>query len=516
MIINTGLPKIGLLNIISTVRTDIYKIYNLCELSTGGWASSSAAACATAILASRYFFPGRADIPSLVPSCPRMATSSSTTTSSESGGASSSDEMESTTRAQKRARYACTFNPDSTRFPWAKVSRKGPTFAYCSVCSRDISVAYGGTKDLCKHENRAVHTSGTRSVACTSALTSYFNQPGPRRMESVIEAEVKFGFFLAEHYLAFNIADHCSKLFPSLFHDSAIAKAFKCGRTKAPAIVKVLALEVMKDICGRLQQSQFFSLHTDETTDITVYQQCALMLRFYDEVEGCVRCIFFKLHPLQRADAEAIDTNFSSSGPICYSSLVGLGSDGANVMLGTRNSVLTQLKEKQPGLVYFHCNCHLAALIANHASKVLPDFLEDVAIQIWYFFQKSPKLYRMFEDFQVFVDSKPHKLLKAGQTRWLSLQMCVNRLLEQYDALLSFFRSSEERLISIQRITSSLEKSLTKLYLMFLSNALRVINAFNKLMQGEAPTVHFLLREVQVFSSVHGTFCYSGNATFSN
>ena len=157
-----------------------------------------------------------------------------------------------------------------------------------------------------------------------------------------------------------------------------------------------------------------------------------------------------------------------------------LGSDGANVMLGTRNSVLTQLKEKQPGLVSFHCNCHLAALIANHVSKVLPDFLEDVTIQIWYFFQKSPKLYRMFEDFQVFVDSKPHKLLKAGQTRWLSLQMCVNRLLEQYDALLSFFRSSDERLISIQRITSSLEKPLTKLYLMFLSNALRVINAFCK------------------------------------
>ena len=224
---------------------------------------------------------------------------------------------------------------------------------------------------------------------------------------------------------------------------------------------------------------------------------------FFDEVEGCVRCSFFKLHPLQKADAESIfeapDSNFSSSGPICYSNLVGLGSDGANVMLGTRNSVLTRLKAKQPGLVSFHCNCHLAALIANHASKVLPDFLEDVTIQVWYFFQKSPKKYRMFEEFQVFVDSKPHKLLKAGQTRWLSLEMCVNRLLEQYDALLSFFRSSGERLVSIQRITSSLEKPLTKLYLMFLSNVLQVINAFNKLMQGEAPTVHFLLREVQAF-----------------
>ena len=99
----------------------------------------------------------------------------------------------------------------------------------------------------------------------------------------------------------------------------------------------------------------------------------------------------------------------------------------------------------------------------------------------------------------MFVESKPQKLLKAGQTRWLSLEMCINCLLEQYDTLCSFFRSSEERLASIQRITSTLENPLTKLYLMFLSNALQVINAFNKLKQGEAPTIHFLLREVQGF-----------------
>ena len=136
-----------------------------------------------------------------------------------------------TPAAPKRARYACTFHPDA-RFPWAKVSKKGPIFAYCTLCSRDIRVAYGGTKDLHKHENRAVHLSGSRSVASTSSISSYFKQPGPKRMESVIEAEVKFGYFLAEHYLAFNIADHCSKLFPSLFHDSAIAKAFKCDALK--------------------------------------------------------------------------------------------------------------------------------------------------------------------------------------------------------------------------------------------------------------------------------------------
>ena len=95
----------------------------------------------------------------------------------------------------------------------------------------------------------------------------------------MVEAEVKFGFFLGEHYLAFSIADHCSKLFSSLFPDSPIAKMFKCGRTKATAILKVIADEVMKELISRIQDSKFFSLHTDESTDVTVFQQCAIMVR---------------------------------------------------------------------------------------------------------------------------------------------------------------------------------------------------------------------------------------------
>ena len=62
----------------------------------------------------------------------------------------------------------------------------------------------------------------------------------------------------------------------------------------------------------------------------------------------------------------------------------------------------------------------------------------------FYYFQKSPKRIRQFEQFQSFVEAKPHKLLKACQTRWLSLEFCVNHLIEQYQALLSYFRSTED------------------------------------------------------------------------
>ena len=70
---------------------------------------------------------------------------------SGTGGETSSSSTEGES-APKRSRYACTFRPDSSTYTWAKVSRKGPSFAYCSLCSHDVSVAYGGTKDLRKHE----------------------------------------------------------------------------------------------------------------------------------------------------------------------------------------------------------------------------------------------------------------------------------------------------------------------------------------------------------------------------
>ena len=80
--------------------------------------------------------------------------------------------------------------------------------------------------------------------------------------------------------------------------------------------------------------------------------------------------VIFTLLPLNKANAEslfdAFDESSSVGSSICYATLVGFGSDGANVMLGTRNSVFSCLKAKQPSLISFHYNRNTAALIANH------------------------------------------------------------------------------------------------------------------------------------------------------
>ena len=156
-------------------------------------------------------------------------------------------------------------------------------------CSRDVSLGLGGTKDLRRHE-RVIECDRVSS-SCTN-LQSYFG--GPTRAMAVVEAEVKFSYMLGEH-LPFLLADHCTKLFQSMFPDSAIAKSFKCSRTKATAILKVIALDILQQIRHVLQEYKFFSLQVDESTDISVMQQMAIMLHFFDNKSGCVRCCFFLL-----------------------------------------------------------------------------------------------------------------------------------------------------------------------------------------------------------------------------
>ena len=208
-----------------------------------------------------------------------MATSAAGTSSSAAGydERESSEEVETESESQprgtppptKRKKYACIFRANLTKvFPWARPSKKGATYAFCTKCNRDISLGKGGSKDLRRHEQTSLHSQWDRASSGSSSLEAFF---GPSRAASVVEAEIKFGYFLGEHHLPFLLADHCTKLFSFMFPDSVIARGFKCSRTKATAILKVIAQDVRHQNVDTLLDSKFFSLQVDETTDISNY-----------------------------------------------------------------------------------------------------------------------------------------------------------------------------------------------------------------------------------------------------
>ena len=51
---------------------------------------------------------------------------------------------------------------------------------------------------------------------------------------------------------------------------------------------------------------------------------------------------------------------------------------------------------------------------------------------------------QVLKDFQEFTETEPLKLLRHCSTRWLSLERCVRKLLQQWAALKSYFNSHEE------------------------------------------------------------------------
>ena len=62
---------------------------------------------------------------------------------------------------------------------------------------------------------------------------------------------------------------------------------------------------------------------------------------------------------------------------------------------------------------------------------------------LFWWFHHSSKRVNELESFQGWLEVDAHKILKKVDTRWLSLHACVNRILEQYAPLLSYFDSIE-------------------------------------------------------------------------
>ena len=99
-----------------------------------------------------------------------------------------------------------------------------------------------------------------------------------------------------------------------------------------------------------------------------------------------------------------------------------LGTDGANVMIGARNSVLSRFKDAQPNIFHIHCTCHVAALCAAYACKTFPKFSEQLCRNIHSHFSHSCKRLQLYKEFQEFVEADTMRILQLCSTvRWLSL-----------------------------------------------------------------------------------------------
>lgn len=296
--------------------------------------------------------------------------------------------------------------------------------------------------------------------------------------------------------------DHLCALVKKICPDSDIAKKLSCGRTKTTAILcNVLGDESFTQLCNELKDKRF-SLIVDESTDkSTTVKHLCLVVRFTD-TSGKVKDNFLTLIKLVDADANTLYkhiVDFFEAHEIPYkTNLVGLASDGANVMMGNNHSLKSLLLQDIPNLFVMKCICHSFHLCASYACQKLPRFVEDLTRDISNYFNASPKRSENLKEFQAFCNVKMHKILHPSQTRWLSVHMVVSRILEQYGALILYFTDavSSNDLLIAENILSKLNDPVTKLFLQFLDFIIPFFENLNKEMQAESPKIFELHKKV--------------------
>ena len=216
----------------------------------------------------------------------------------------------------------------------------------------------------------------------------------------------------------------------------------------------------------------------DETTDLSSVKQLAVLATYFDM--HSFESKYFLLDLVELVDGTANGIYLATKQVflelhIPMENIIGYSSDTSNVMFGEHNSVAQLLKTEYPNIFIVKCSCHLIHLVSSYAALKLPKSLEDLCRDIYNHFHRSSKRQDVYQQFRSFFNAEPNKVLSPGQTRWLSLEECANRILEQYQALQQYFvlTANEDPTHTNDRIVKSLHNKFTLAYLEFLSYQLR-------------------------------------------
>ncbi|KAI5702152.1 hypothetical protein M8J76_017078 [Diaphorina citri] len=287
----------------------------------------------------------------------------------------------------------------------------------------------------------------------------------------------------------------------SLDPESEILKNIKCAHSKSAYILKhALGQNALNVLISKLQKN-FYSIIVDESTDISSVKSLAIVVRYYDEELKDVNDAFLTSIDIEDASSQglydAIIQFFTSTG-IPLEKMLGFAADNCSVMMGQHRGLQARLKEVNKNLYVFGCICHSFHICASEACKRIPQAFEDLCSDIYNYLQKKPKRLGEFKEIQKMLKIKTHNLLKLSRTRWLSMNDVIERVVEQWDALLSYFCLSaiEDKEHKALPIKCALEDKKTKAYFLFLNFFLPTIAKLNVDYQGTKFNLHNFLNDI--------------------
>ena len=139
---------------------------------------------------------------------------------------------------------------------------------------------------------------------------------------------------------------------------------------------------------------------------------------------------------------------------------VGFGVDNTSVNVGISHSIMTHVQQRNAACYFMGCPCHLVHNIAGHASEALQKStgfdVEDLGVDVFYWFDKSTKRKGILKEFCSSCDSDYREVVRYVSVRWLCLERAVYRILQLYNSLQGYFKSESESQARFMRLVVAL------------------------------------------------------------
>lgn len=393
--------------------------------------------------------------------------------------------------SKPKTKRKCNFNDNlKQEFPFIKKARldnERDDEVQCSICNARFSIAYGGRRDIALHIETNKHKNAVNAANSHKTVDAFFKSTAPKADDLLTAAkEATFAYHTVQHDLSFKSSDCQSKLICKLFDSK-----FSSAKTKTEAIaINVIAPFTFDRIMAELEVTNFVTVSIDASNRLDM-KLVPVVIRYYIPSTG-VKNVLIDFNDVSGETAEILTDHIFKS--LEKNNLLGkvisYCADNTNTNFGGvkrrgKTNVFTKLQERVGRkLLGIGCGAHIVHNCVQHGVDQLPFDVEAIVVKIYKFFYIYTVRVTDLKDFCDFVGVHYKKVLSHSSTRFLSLLPAIERILQIYDGLKSYFLSKCSSSCP-KVIQEFFENPVNEILLWFLYGALQIFQETTLKMEKE-------------------------------
>ena len=424
---------------------------------------------------------------------------------------------------------------DKGDLPWLQRVRDSVHHAFCTYCSSKFVVKNGGFSAVTAHQKTETHQKEEKRMAESRKIVVNVEtnevqvsaEPAVRSLDDdVLAAEVLQACNLVDKNQSFQSADGDNERLARQFHDSAIAKNYKQGQTKMKYMVQFGIAPHIKEMLLEDMQHEQYCFHFDETTTSQVKKQYDGYITYFSKKYNQVACAYVGSLFVGHCPAEALLEHFFhfiEDLDLNLDNLLNLGMDGPNVNKKFERELMEELEKTNNNSFISSGGCPLHT-VHNGFGKGMTSLkerinLDQFVIDLHFFFERSAARRQDFKTMSSITDVSVHYLLRHCESRWLSIEKVLVRIMEQFPNIKTYFLNELPKTAAFKggkgvgntkrykRIADCLKDSSLMSFMAFVVFVAQDFKKFLVPLQTNAPMIHVLhSMEVKLVHSLMSKF----------